>query len=1345
MKHRQSRLLALVLTGAMAVISPAAAFASAADITLETEETETEATIEDQEADLSQEVIPEDNSTETDLSDSADQADFSSEEVVTADAGDATPEETAAQWIKNNCDNIFANCSDAYNAVITKDGDTYTIPYRASDNKVIASGIKLVRPDKTLYQSGWFFSTKDCFSRPSKTYSTSTSYTFSNVRFISDTDTEMTATLKLYDPATSTSDIKNDTATALASYTYKWIVQPKIDPYSIAMDTKDTNGNPVTDPVYTVTDNFGNQITAADSSIFKLYSDRTYTITVSAENYTAEDGSPQAVIENYTPSKDESLFFTLKDMSVNLADGTYTIGTTSDSSMFAFYNTKVIVKNKKAWLIVTLKGTGFDRLYLGDCSAADARPAGEDTICYAPEVINGSEHFTFWPVPVVSLDEPLSVSGHSAKKDLWYYHIITFNENSLAKISDECQVPSEKMEAQKLMRQFYIDGNVIDKNKEVCQKSKQTYQIPYFEADGTTPLTEFTLKRPDTALFKSGWKFDTTETASCFTEETQQGFEFPAASQTYKLKEQRPDSQVTVKATLSFYSPSETEEAINGGTAEPLASTDVSFIIAPKAATYQIKFQAVNSFTQNVLPDALITVKDQNGNLVNADAEGNYVLNDANSYTITAAQNGYVGSGGEKEATIVFVPSKDETISLPLTRAEDGKCLIKFAYTDENNNPLEITNAAVTVYEADDHSKTVDPETDGSYLIWKDRTYHYSINAYGYYKINYKELKVSSDQVVTIPLKERIKTYTMTVSAYDFDTHNDLTDVTVKVSGKKDNVETETKQNQDGTYTLDWETIYTVNLSCKDYKDREFIMNAFTENDEQVFTLKLAMNTTEKKQLTAAIASANDFLASITESSVPLDWPEGTKAKLQAAIDEANAILDKEDSTESDFSQAKTNLSKAIRDIKKVQNPAQETITIRYQIDSDGPTFQKVLNVSGDQAIKAGYTKGNINNYAKVNVTDALAALHQELYGSDFSTRPYDYLDTMYAMEGLITKVFQNTGSHYTYRIDHEKVDFMHAGTTLLSNNDVLSVYPSAGNATMKTEEYLYFTQTDLSAVLNTPFTLTLMGLNKEDEKTTEAHAEEGYTVILKNVDTEDTLTAVSDEKGLLTFTASVTGVYKVEAVYKEGITAVAAPYAEVTVKEPEPTSPPKPTITPKPAAKPVLIVRLKSQKNSMVLNWNKIKGADTYKIYGAKCGKDFKLLKTVSAKKLSWTNDKLKKGTHYKYYVVALSKGKKLATSPQSHSVTKGSRYGYAQKITVKTGDFKLKVGKTKGIKASVTNSSKYMKNHVAPIRYLSSDSSVATVSQNGVVKAKKKGNCTIYCYTSNGLYKKVKVTATK
>ena len=1286
----------------------------------------------------------------------------------------SSPEDTAAKWIKDNCDNIFADCSDAYKAVITKDGDTYTIPYRASDNTIISSGIKLLRPDKSLYQSGWFFSTTECFSRPSKTYSTSATYSFSNVRFISQTDTEMTATLKLYDPATTTSAIKNNTATALASYTYTWIVQPKIEPYSVTLEAKDADGNLVMDPVYTVTDNYSNVITSSDAAVYQLYADRTYTITASAENYTAEDGSEQAIIKDFVPSQDDCITFTLKNKSVALEDGTYTIDTISDSTMFAFYNTKIIVKDKKAYLVVTLKGTGFDRLYMGDCSESTVKPAEEDTICYAPEQFDGSEHYTFWPVPIVSLNDPLSISGHSARKDTWYHHTITFDQNTLKKISDDYLVPSEKMEAQKLMRQYYIDGNVIVKNKEVCQKSKQTYQIPYYEADGSTPLTEFTLKRPDTALFKSGWKFETTEAANCFTDKTQQGFSTPSVGQNYTLKEQRPTSAATINATLSFYSPTETDAAIDAGTAVVLASTEVTFVIAPKATTYQIKFQAVNSFTQDILPDARITIVDHNGNTLTPGANGTYTLNDATSYTVTASQNGYVGTGGKEEACLVFVPSKEETVSLPLTRAEDGRSLIKFAYVDENNNSLDLTNVSVTVYDADDHTKTVDPEPDGSYLIWKDRTYHYSINAYGYYKITYQELTVSTDQIITVSLKERIKTYTMTLIAFGYDTGKDLSDATQKVIGEKNGIKTQIDANSDGTYTLDWETMYTVYLSCDNYSDREYSMGAFTENEKQSFTLRLALSPSQKHQLETTIASANDFLATITESSDPLDWPNGTKDKLQSAIAEANAVLNNDASADSDYSNTRTSLEKTIREIKKSRNPAQETITIRYQIDRDGPTFQKTLNVSGNQALKAGYTKGNLDNYAKVNVTDALAALHQDLYGTEFAARPYDYLDTMYGMEGLITKVFQNTGSHYTYRINHKNVDFMYTGTTLLSNNDILSIYPSASSTTSQTEEYLYFTQTALTTVVNTPFALTLMGLNKEAAKNVEAYAEEGYTVTLKNAQTNDTLTATSDKNGILTFIPSVAGIYKVEAVSKDGITAVAAPYAEINVNIPEPTAVPVPTVTPVPTATPVptvtpvptapapivtpvpttatkpvdkqiLMLQLKSQKKSMVLKWNKIKGADTYKIYGAKCGNSYKLLKTVSSKNLTWTNRKLKKGTHYKYYIVAISNGQKLATSPHTHAVTKGSSYGYAQKITVNKKTLKLSTGKTKRIKASVTNSSIYVQKHVATVRYLSSDPSIATVSKTGVVRAKKKGNCTIYCYTSNGLFKKVKVTVTK
>ncbi len=48
------------------------------------------------------------------------------------------------------------------------------------------------------------------------------------------------------------------------------------------------------------------------------------------------------------------------------------------------------------------------------------------------------------------------------------------------------------------------------------------------------------------------------------------------------------------------------------------------------------------------------------------------------------------------------------------------------------------------------------------------------------------------------------------------------------------------------------------------------------------------------------------------------------------------------------------------------------------------------------------------------------------------------------------------------------------------------------------------------------------------------------------------------------------------------------------------------------------------------------------------------------------------------------------------------------------------------------------------SPIKFETTNSKVAIVNKNGVIKAKKIGNCTIYVYAQNGMYKKIKVTVT-
>ena len=172
-----------------------------------------------------------------------------------------------------------------------------------------------------------------------------------------------------------------------------------------------------------------------------------------------------------------------------------------------------------------------------------------------------------------------------------------------------------------------------------------------------------------------------------------------------------------------------------------------------------------------------------------------------------------------------------------------------------------------------------------------------------------------------------------------------------------------------------------------------------------------------------------------------------------------------------------------------------------------------------------------------------------------------------------------------------------------------------------------------------------------------------------------------------------------------------------------------------------------KLKKNSVTVKWNKVKNADGYIVYGAKCGakSKYKVLKVVSGKTTSYTHKKLKKGTYYKYNIVAFKyvNGVKvtLAASKKIHATTLGGKYGVAKAVKLNKGKVKIKKGKTFKIKASEIKKDKKIKRHRA-ICYESSNTKIATVNSKGKIKAKKKGKCTIYVYAQNGVYKTVKVT---
>ena len=189
------------------------------------------------------------------------------------------------------------------------------------------------------------------------------------------------------------------------------------------------------------------------------------------------------------------------------------------------------------------------------------------------------------------------------------------------------------------------------------------------------------------------------------------------------------------------------------------------------------------------------------------------------------------------------------------------------------------------------------------------------------------------------------------------------------------------------------------------------------------------------------------------------------------------------------------------------------------------------------------------------------------------------------------------------------------------------------------------------------------------------------------------------------------------------------------------------------------LLAQMKaSGKTKLNLTWTKIKGAEGYDIFFAKCNTKesrtkLKRVKTIKGNAtFAWTKSGLKKQTAYKAQVKAFAykDGKKtyVKTSPAVHVFTTGgsSKYTNPKSVSVNKTAVSLKAGRTFQIKGKVVklNTKKKLipKPHGPVLRYCSSNKSVAAVSSAGKITAKKAGKCTVYVLAVNGVRKSIAVT---
>ena len=525
-------------------------------------------------------------------------------------------------------------------------------------------------------------------------------------------------------------------------------------------------------------------------------------------------------------------------------------------------------------------------------------------------------------------------------------------------------------------------------------------------------------------------------------------------------------------------------------------------------------------------------------------------------------------------------------------------------------------------------------------------------------------------------------------------------------------------------------------------------------------TVTVLPDTTAADQLTSAIASAKELADSITEGTQPGQYPEGTKAKLNALIEEAEALLKDESATSDQLTELLVKLQEAEEAAKEAQNANEADVTIKADTGNGTETFK--LHVTAGYGAQFGYA--NKEGYEKeVTVQDVLAAAHVEKYGDAFVSQPQDYL---VIGNGMISKLFGKESSYLGYCINNKIPGASMANDAVMKNGDELNVFYYQDTATWY-DLYLYFESVPSGVKAQEAFTVTLKGYHAAwgDDAVNQA----GYTVSLKDAGGNVAASAVTNADGQVTLKAEKAGQYQltVTAVPEDSSeTACIYPTVSVTIAEADkqPQQPQKPAHTHKYGA------------------WKKTADATVFAAEKQErtcsCGK--KKTRTVGKKltpkmsvNVSSLPLKVKQSTTA-VKVTGLAKGDQIASWKSGNTkifnvdkngkITAGKKTGKAtltitlksglsRNVTIKVQKKAVKTTKISGISKKLTlqkGKTYQLKPVITPltsrekIKYTSSNKKVVKVSSKGVITAKKAGKATI-TVKSGKKRVKIKVTVPK
>jgi hypothetical protein len=185
--------------------------------------------------------------------------------------------------------------------------------------------------------------------------------------------------------------------------------------------------------------------------------------------------------------------------------------------------------------------------------------------------------------------------------------------------------------------------------------------------------------------------------------------------------------------------------------------------------------------------------------------------------------------------------------------------------------------------------------------------------------------------------------------------------------------------------------------------------------------------------------------------------------------------------------------------------------------------------------------------------------------------------------------------------------------------------------------------------------------------------------------------------------------------------------------------------------AAPLLLKAERSSDTALKLKWSKVKGASGYVVYQCNPGsKKYKMVKTIKGQnKTTFTSKKLATDKTYRYKVRSYkaTSGKKtysaFSYSVSARAFSSSTKTANVNKITVDLKASYLGIDAIKQISASAVVKSKNKKPLSEKIRWLSSNTSLVTITKSGYIHSQgKAGACYVYAIAHNGYAKKIKVT---